>query len=563
MATLYLARRSGARGFARHLAIKVVNEDLAQDDVFVEMFIDEANLAAQINHPNVVHVEDFGEADGNYFIAMEYVHGCSLAQLLRALIKQKRRLAPELAVHIALKIAEGLHAAHEATDRNGEPLNVVHRDVNPANVLLDFRGHVKLIDFGIAKSTSRAHQTTGGSLKGKLRYMSPEQAMGKAIDRRADIYSLGITLWEILTARRLFDAETDIQVLESVRNPNIEPPSRHAEDITAELDAVVMSTLNPAPEARTSTALELRKQLTRVMPEGAMLDASSLSELISVVMREQIEKRKAKLPESMAGGAKISKPADEDEVLRTMTVSDIDLELGENQEQTSVSNSIPGDPAPPPDAPKPAATPPKAAAMPPKGAAMPPKGVPFTEEFGATTPDSPAAPDTARPEGAAIDPVILPQSRLPLLIGVGAIGALLLGSLIAALVVTASDDSTETEAEAANPPTIAVIGTEAEAEAETETETETEAEAETETEAEAETETEAEAEADTEAETETDSLAGNANVDANANVNANANVAATSMRRRRTTPRMTTMTMQTTPPAMMRRGAPSLVNDVF
>ncbi len=351
MATLFLAQREGARGFARHLAIKVVNEDLAQDDVFVEMFIDEANLAAQINHPNVVHVEDFGEADGNFFIAMEYIHGCSLAQLLRALIKQKRRLTPELSVYIAVKVAEGLHAAHEATDRTGASLDVVHRDVNPANVLLDYKGHVKLIDFGIAKSTSRAHHTTGGSLKGKLRYMSPEQAMGKDIDRRADVYALGITLWEILTARRLFDAETDIQVLESVRSPNLEPPSRYAEGVSPELDAVVMSALNPAADARTATALEFRRQLTRVIPAGAMLESSTLAELLAIVMRKEIKKGATKLPESLAGGAQvIPSEEDDDEVLRTMTISDVGIEAGNSTERTSVSNSIPGDPNPPREA---------------------------------------------------------------------------------------------------------------------------------------------------------------------------------------------------------------------
>ncbi|MBW2463074.1 MAG: protein kinase, partial [Deltaproteobacteria bacterium] len=395
MATLFLAQREGARGFARHLAIKVVNEELAQDDVFVEMFIDEAKLAAQINHPNVVHVEDFGEADGNFFIAMEYIHGCSLAQLLRALVKQKRRLTPELAVYIAVKVAEGLHAAHEATDRAGESLAVVHRDVNPANVLLDYKGHVKLIDFGIAKSTSRAHHTTGGSLKGKLRYMSPEQALGKSIDRRADVYALGITFWEILTARRLFDALTDIQVLESVRNPDIDPPSRFAEGVSPELDEVVMTALDPVADDRTPTALEFRRQLTRVMPEAAMLESSTLAELLAIVMRKEIQTSETKLPEILDGSARHTPSREDDnEVLRTMTISDIGIEADDSTERTSVSNSAPGEPAAPREASENPPAVPDASVPPPPPAAA----------FAVRT----SAPFSDRPPGSSVPPVTGP-----------------------------------------------------------------------------------------------------------------------------------------------------------
>jgi eukaryotic-like serine/threonine-protein kinase len=172
MATLFLGRRRGASGFAKHVAIKVIHPHLAEDPAFVRMFVDEALLSARIQHPNVVHVEELKRRDGKYFLVMEYVHGVALVQLLRTLGRKGRRLAPDLAVQIAARIADGLHAAHETRDPDGQTAGVVHRDVSPQNVLLAWAGHVKLIDFGVAKAHGRATHTIGGSLKGKVRYMS-------------------------------------------------------------------------------------------------------------------------------------------------------------------------------------------------------------------------------------------------------------------------------------------------------------------------------------------------------------------------------------------------------
>ena len=226
MATLFLAHRRGAAGFQRFVAIKVVHPHLATDASFVRMFVDEALLSARIVHPNVVHVEELGEAEGTYFLVMEYVHGCSLSLLVRALARRKRMLAAEIATSIVMKVADGLHAAHETRGDLGELLGVVHRDVSPQNVLLAYQGHVKLIDFGIAKASGRSQQTEAGSIKGKFRYMSPEQAWGRPVDRRSDVFALGIVLWELLAARPLFDAANDLLVLENVRHPMVEAPSR-------------------------------------------------------------------------------------------------------------------------------------------------------------------------------------------------------------------------------------------------------------------------------------------------------------------------------------------------
>jgi serine/threonine protein kinase len=275
MATLYLGRRVGAAGFSRPVAIKVIHPHLAQSPRFVQMFVDEATLSAKIDDPHVVHVEELGEENGTFFLVMEYVDGVSLAELLRELSRRKRALSVELATWIGIQIAAGLHAAHEATNEAGQPLGIVHRDVSPHNVLLAFKGHVKLIDFGVAKAHGRPGDTQTGSLRGKLAYMPPEQAFGRSVDRRADVYALGVVLWEMLTMRRLFNAENDFALLEMVRSPSVTPPSALVADIPSELEAVVMAALAPDPAARPATAEELRARLVGAVPQVAGKTASS------------------------------------------------------------------------------------------------------------------------------------------------------------------------------------------------------------------------------------------------------------------------------------------------
>jgi serine/threonine-protein kinase len=301
MATLFLARRAGAAGFARHVAIKVVHDHLARDSQFVRMFVDEAKLAARIQHPNVVHVEELGEHDGTYFLAMEYVHGCSLAELLSGLARRRRKLSPELAAWVAMQVAEGLHAAHETSDPSGQPLGVVHRDVSPQNVILADKGHVKLIDFGIAKARGRQQQSTvGGALKGKFRYMAPEQGLGRTVDRRTDVYALGIVLWEMLAMRRMFTGETDIELLNQVRDPRPVPPSTYAEDVPPALDQVVLQALHRDPAQRHQTALELRRHLATALPGAGSIDASQLAEVVQAMVGEKLEQRRQALPRSMS-----------------------------------------------------------------------------------------------------------------------------------------------------------------------------------------------------------------------------------------------------------------------
>ena len=349
MATLFLARRIGASGFHKHVAIKMVHPHLAQDPTFVQMFVDEALLSAQIDHPNVVHVEELRQIDGNHFLVMEYVDGCSLALLMLELAKRERRLHPDLGVHIAVRVADGLHAAHELSDSQGHSLGVVHRDVSPQNVLLAWKGHVKLIDFGVAKARDRSAQTTGASLKGKIRYMSPEQAFGRPIDRRADIYALGVVLWETLTMHRCFRSENDLALLEEVRHPQIPPPSTFASDITPEVDAAVMKALAVDPNDRYATARDFRRALIEAAPGSATLDASSLSELLHVVMEDFIRKSRAVLPDSVSNldpAELAARAVPQREALQSMTVSGTDLASFVDFRSAEPSAGTPGTPPP-------------------------------------------------------------------------------------------------------------------------------------------------------------------------------------------------------------------------
>jgi len=342
MATLFLGRRGGAAGFSRHVAIKVVHEHLAADDTFVQMFVDEALLSSKIHHPNVVHVEELRKVDGRYFLVMEYVHGCALSALLNALRRQKRTFAPELATHVACEVAAGLHAAHEATDADGSPLGVVHRDVSPQNVLLSYKGHVKLIDFGVAKAAGRATQTTGGSLKGKIRYMAPEQAFGRPVDRRADVYALGVVLWEMLTGRRAFTADNELALLEKVRHPDVPPAREHSPSVPEALDAVIRRAMAEDPADRFASCKAMRKALAKAVPAALALDDSDLSHLLGHVMGDTIERDLAALPESVSGVAPPTLHADE-EALLTLTVSAPGLS---SEPSSKVSLPPPPPPAP-------------------------------------------------------------------------------------------------------------------------------------------------------------------------------------------------------------------------
>jgi len=343
MAQLFLAVRGGVGGFARHVALKVVHGHLARDASFNRMFVEEANLCTCVHHPNVVQVEDLGEADGALYLAMEYVHGVSLGELLSALRRQQQRLRPEVAVWIVGQMLDGLHAAHEAAGADGRPLNIVHRDISPHNVMVAFRGFVKLIDFGIAKAETRA-QTKTGTIKGKFAYMSPEQATGRPLDRRTDLYACGIVLWELLTGRRLFLADNDMATLERVRSPSVQPPSAYAAESLPELDAALLRVLAVEPSHRPATALEMKEDLLDATPAARRLGTACLSVLVRTLFADEIEKSKDLLPSSVNA---LFTPTNLNDVPPPslpgeMTVLDIRLEvLEEDQEHPTFLGAHP------------------------------------------------------------------------------------------------------------------------------------------------------------------------------------------------------------------------------
>ena len=283
MGVLYLARRVGHAGFSRPVAIKVIHEHLALEKRFSRMFVDEAILSARIEDPNVVRIEEFGQDQGRYYLVMEYVHGASLSQTI-GVLRKRGRIPIGHAVAIAMQIAGGLHGAHEATDEEGKPLGIVHRDVSPHNVLLSFKGTVRVIDFGIAKAKEVGGQTKTGSLRGKLAYMPPEQARSaRTVDRRADLYGVGLILWEMLTFRRVFDAEGDLAILNQIRDPQILPPSALAPAVPRALDAVVMRLLANDPDDRPATGAAVQRALAEAVPQALLVLSGDLAALMKKV----------------------------------------------------------------------------------------------------------------------------------------------------------------------------------------------------------------------------------------------------------------------------------------
>jgi eukaryotic-like serine/threonine-protein kinase len=261
MAELFLARSRGSAGFEKQVVIKRILPDIASEPEFRALFIDEARLVATFAHPNIVQVFDLDETDEELFFAMEYVHGVDAHKLLRT--PPKTPLAYDAAIEIVCQAAAGLHYAHERTDADGGPLGVVHRDVSPNNLLCTWDGHVKVVDFGIAKVASRSarFRTRIGTVRGTPVYMSPEQARGLDLDRRSDVFSLAIVLYELTTGARCFDGDHDFAVLHNVTTGSFRPPTTVRDDYPAALEAIVCKGLAVDRDARYQTAAELAAAL--------------------------------------------------------------------------------------------------------------------------------------------------------------------------------------------------------------------------------------------------------------------------------------------------------------
>jgi serine/threonine-protein kinase len=296
MATVYLAREEGKAGVERVVALKCIHRHLSRNRNFIEMFLDEARIATRINHPNVCSVYDFGEVDGTYYIAMEYLLGENFARLFRRLAKQPEHTRSEefpfYAARIIADACEGLHAAHELRGDAGEPLNVVHRDVSLHNLFVNYDGSVRVVDFGIARAAGQLHETRSGQLKGKLAYVAPEQIQKQPVDRRADVWSLGVVLWELLTGKRLFKRESDVDTILAVVQDPVRPPSRIRSSVPEELDTIVLSALARKPEDRYATARELGRDLSRVLAQrGKALGMPEIEEWMHSLFSAEHEQR--------------------------------------------------------------------------------------------------------------------------------------------------------------------------------------------------------------------------------------------------------------------------------
>ncbi len=265
MAEVFKARMRGEEGFEKIVAIKRILPHMADNDDFITMFVDEAKLAAQLTHNNIIHIYDLGKVEQYHYIAMEYVEGKDLRSILKLGSERDFALPPELALFVASKIANALDYAHRRLGIDGKELNLVHRDVSPQNILISFEGDIKLCDFGIAKAATKVSQTQTGALKGKLQYMSPEQAWGKKIDRRTDIFSLGIVLFEMLTGERLFTGDTDLTILEQVRDAKVVAPSTRNPDVPKKVDQIVLKALAKNPQDRYQNASELERDINQVL----------------------------------------------------------------------------------------------------------------------------------------------------------------------------------------------------------------------------------------------------------------------------------------------------------
>lgn len=277
MAEVFKAKIFGAEGFERLVAIKRILPHLTEDDDFVKMFVDEAKIAVRINHPNIVAIHDLGKAEGTLYIAMELVPGKDLRAIYDVEKEREGKTPIGIACHIVMKMCEALHHAHFATGPRGEPLQVIHRDVSPQNVLISLDGEVKVADFGLAKARGRMVQTQAGVVKGKLAYMSPEQLRGEDIDHRVDVFGLGIVLYELLTGERLFLGPSDMDTLRRVYEARVPPMQPLNPEVHPDLEAIVRKALAKERDERYGTALELHDDLqTFVYSHGCYCGASSL-----------------------------------------------------------------------------------------------------------------------------------------------------------------------------------------------------------------------------------------------------------------------------------------------
>jgi serine/threonine protein kinase len=283
MAELYVARTPELHGFRKYFAVKRILPRFSDDREFVEMFLDEARLAAHLDHPNVVHVHDIGEDDDGLYFTMDYIHGQNLLAIVRRHRTRGTSMPWDAFVALGSAAAAGLHHAHERRGFDGQPLGIIHRDVSPTNILVTYEGAVKIVDFGIAKASTSRHATRPSVRKGKMAYMSPEQCRGDPLDRRSDVFALGVVLYELATLTRAFHAEGEFATMNQIVNHDLPPASSRRAEVPAELDRILARAVARDPAARYGSARELQREL-----DGFAVDQGLLAtpEALAAMMEE-------------------------------------------------------------------------------------------------------------------------------------------------------------------------------------------------------------------------------------------------------------------------------------
>jgi eukaryotic-like serine/threonine-protein kinase len=302
MAEVFLAKQVGPEGFEKVVVVKRVLPHLSRRPDFVEMFLDEARLNASLSHPNIVQVFDFGLAQGQYFLAMEYLAGEDLSTIYRQSVAAGITVPPEIVALVGAAACDALHYIHVAVAENGEPRRIVHRDISPSNLIVTYQGTVKILDFGIAKAEGKLVETQQGTLKGKYAYMSPEQALSEPLDGRSDLFSLGAVLYELLTGARLFQREGHLALLKAVTEETILPPSMRRPEVPQEMDAVVMRALARDKGERYQSAQEMRRDLDQFLAARTYVPAQSqLQQYLTQLFGEAHVRERSRLPTT--GGA--------------------------------------------------------------------------------------------------------------------------------------------------------------------------------------------------------------------------------------------------------------------
>ncbi len=383
MAEIYKAKKTGVKGFEKLVALKKILSGYGADAKYIEMFVDEAKIAAQLSHPNIVQIYDLGKKDDYYFIAMEYVSGKDLRHILHRLEDANTTIPEELAIYLTIKILEALSYAHTARDGEGRKLEIVHRDVSPPNILVSYNGNVKLTDFGVSKASIKLHHTVAGALKGKLLYMSPEQAKGDAdIDYRSDIYSAGIILFELITGQKLFMGASEISTLQKVQDGKIIRPRQFKKDITPHLEAIILKALEKDINLRFQKASDMIKALDAYMLKNYdnTPDTSHLTHFMYTLFKDQIIQEKLEINLKPLPYAIKRKP-------REAPVPHPESPRIEIQPSTAAPSPAPSFTPPPKTAPTP-----------------PPPSIPPTTPTAPTPPTPPATPKPATPPTRELTP---------------------------------------------------------------------------------------------------------------------------------------------------------------